>query len=53
MQLILTGKPIKKGEDMGYFDENGIIRSDLLEKKASEQAEKFIKFYEKTIQPFK
>ena len=46
MQLILTGKPIKKGEDMGYFDKNGVIRSDLLEKQASEQAEKFIKFYE-------
>ena len=27
---------------MGYFDENGVIRSDLLEKEASKQAEEFV-----------
>lgn len=31
---------------MGYFDEKGIIRSDLLEKEASKQAEEFIQYYE-------
>ena len=46
MQLILTEKPIEKGEDMSYFDEKGVIRSDLLEKEASKQAEEFIQYYE-------
>lgn len=46
MQLILTGKPIEKGEDMGYFDKKGIIRSELLEQEASKQAEEFIHYYE-------
>ena len=31
---------------MGYFDKNGVIRSDLLEKEACEQAEEFIHYYE-------
>lgn len=31
---------------MSYFDEKGVIRSDLLEKEACEQAEKFVKYFE-------
>ena len=31
---------------MGYFDEKGVVRSDLLEKEASKQAEEFIQYYE-------
>ena len=31
---------------MGYFDEKGIIRSDLLEMEANKQAEEFIQYYE-------
>lgn len=31
---------------MGYFDEKGVVRSDLLEKEASQQAEEFIQYYE-------
>ncbi len=31
---------------MGYFDEKGVIRSDLLEKEACKQAEEFIQYYE-------
>lgn len=29
---------------MGYFDEKGVIRSDLLEKEASKQAEQFVEY---------
>ena len=47
MQLILTGKPIKKGENMGYFDANRVIRSDLLEREALQKANSFVKHYDR------